>query len=398
MLVSRLMGRVKNFCRLFIAPPKQWTLPKKSQILIYDAFGAEIMAPYMSSYSVEVLALRGEAVNVPCLLRAIFYLNFWLGKPHLAYEVSYIRAVNPDVIVTFIDNSTNFYVISRHFPKSITIFLQNGMRGGAGDVFSSLTHSKEYHVDYMFVFNSEFGLSYQRFISGEYVAAGSLKNNHVKKQCADPVGSVLFISQFRNKPLNGQPFTLDAQGEPVLWDQFYSAERLVLRFLGSWCYQNKKMLRVAGCSSNLKAESDFFETCLNGVEWEFIPKSDIYGPYKLLDNAEIVVFVDSALGFESIGRGNKTAGFSCRGSIINDKSINFAWPASLPDNGPFWSNEPNEEQFFRVMSYLSQIEAVEWERIHQLYCHKIMEFDPGNTRFVKLLGRLLAAKESSDSH
>ena len=50
---------------------------------------------------------------------------------------------------------------------------------------------------------------------------------------------------------------------------------------------------------------------------------DIYGCYNLFDAAYVVVFIDSTLGFEALGRGNKTASFSCIKSIPPMKFCEF---------------------------------------------------------------------------
>ena len=50
MKINRLKSKLKLFYTIFIAPPKEWHLPKKSEVLIYDACGAEALAPYLTKY------------------------------------------------------------------------------------------------------------------------------------------------------------------------------------------------------------------------------------------------------------------------------------------------------------------------------------------------------------
>jgi surface carbohydrate biosynthesis protein len=387
---SRLIWRIKTFYQFFIAPSKIWKLPKKSDVVIYDASGAELVLPYLNEYDVAVVPLRGESVNIQCLLRAMFKRRFWTVKPLQIYAETFIEAVSPKVAITFIDNNVNFYTLSRLFPSTKTIFIQNGLRGGGRDIFASLTESNRYHVDYMLVFNSAFGEKYNRFIEGEYFPIGSFKNNNIKKQAELKQDGVLFISQYRPKPENSVTFTVDAAGIPVSWEKFYSSEALVLSFLKEWCIKNHRLLKIAGCTTEFQnAERDFFAANLDGLNWEYVPKSNLYGSYKAVDEAEVVVFIDSALGFESIGRGKKTAGLSCRGRLLNDESINFGWPATLPDNGPFWTNDPDERQFQRVMDYVAGLSTEAWERISLTHSAHLMAFDPGNTRFEALIAHLL---------
>ena len=205
MKINRLKSKLKLFYTIFIAPPKVWLLPKKNEVLIYDASGAEALAPYLTKYRVVIMAVRGEAINVPCLLRAAVTLNFWKVwkyNPFTLYADAFIHAVSPKVVITFIDNNTGFYSISKRFPDVKTIFIQNGTRCVIGDVFGYLIKSDNYHVDHMLVFGVAIGKKYKSFITGSMLAIGSLKNNTVKKTNVVPNGSILYISQYRDRPEN----------------------------------------------------------------------------------------------------------------------------------------------------------------------------------------------------
>lgn len=392
---ERLKSRLKRFYAIFIAPPKQWRMPKKSEILIYDAAGAEVLTAYMTEFSVEIIPLRGESVNVSCLLRAILKLSFWKGKVIQAYTEAFIQAVSPKVVVTFIDNNADFYTISKRFPGIKTIFLQNGTRGEVGDIFGVLVKSEDYHVDYMLVHGAAIGRLYQQFVSGEVIAVGSLKNNLIEKSAVED-GSILFISQYRKQPENNSPMLIRGDGLPVYWNEFYAPEVQALSFLSKWCTEHNKLLRISGCSVDKQGpEFDFYAASLKGCKWEYIPKSGAYSSYKLVDSAEIVVFIDSTLGYEAIGRGKKTASFACRAASLNSEAANFGWPADLPDHGPFWTNEANESEFRRIMDYLARVSDEEWETVQRQYTSEVMAYDSGNTRFNALLDLLLPKSASN---
>lgn len=397
MRFNRLKSKLKNFYAIFIAPPMQWRLPKKSEILIYDACEAEVLMPYLTVYSVEIIPLRGESVNILCLLRALLKSSFWRGKPIQAYVDAFIEAVSPKVVITFIDNNCSFYGISKRFPDIKTIFLQNGIRGELADIFGCLVKSGSYHVDYMLVFGSSVGRKYKTYISGSVLAIGSLKNNTVKKSLDAIDGSVLFISQYRDKPKNNAPFIVGVDGTSISFDQFYSADMMAIKFLSRWCTENKMRLKICAMSSEKTGpENQFYADILNGCVWEYIPRSDQYSSYKLVDTAQIVVFIDSTLGYESIGRGKKTASFSCREVSLNSAATRFGWPADIPNNGPFWTNDQDEKQFQRVMDYLNTVSDVDWEQTRQRYVNELMEFDVGNTHFIALLNQLMPKCRHAD--
>ena len=58
MKINRLKSKLKLFYTTFIASPKEWHLPKKSEVLIYDACGAEALAPYLTKYKGILLDMR----------------------------------------------------------------------------------------------------------------------------------------------------------------------------------------------------------------------------------------------------------------------------------------------------------------------------------------------------
>jgi surface carbohydrate biosynthesis protein len=390
MRISQLAKKLKSFYIIFFAPPKKWHPPKKAEVLIYDASGAEILMPYLTNYSVVVMSVRGESINLPCLLQAMLKSAFWKGKPFNAYAEAFIDAVSPKVVITFIDNNVAFYEISKRFPTIKTIFIQNGCRGESGDIFDGLVKSNKYHVDYMLVHGAAIGNHYLKYVSGQSIAIGSVKNNAVIKQFTVTKDKVLFISQWQSEPEGGATLYTEADGTPIYWKEFYEAEVKVLEFLDKWCVENNKRLQICGCQKdNDGPEKHFYADRLNRCEWKYIPKTDNYSSYKLIDDAEIVVFIDSTLGYESIARGKKSAGFSCRMAGTRPQLYVFGWPADIPNNGPFWTSDQNEVEFQRVMDYLNTVYSGDWAQTRQHYASELMEFDPGNTRFVALLNQLL---------
>ena len=131
-MLSHLKSRLKQLYVSLIAPPWCWKIPEKSEILIYDAAGSADLAYFLSGHSVAIFPKRGEAVYIFILVRAAFRLAFWQGAPLQSYLDYFIRAVDPKVIITFIDNDKNFYSISNRFPDIKTIFVQNGLRSEIG--------------------------------------------------------------------------------------------------------------------------------------------------------------------------------------------------------------------------------------------------------------------------
>jgi len=390
--------KFKLLYKCFITSEKRWQLPKKAQILICDSTNKEVLKPYLKKYTQATLSLRGEFINLPCLILSSLKWILWRGDLLDAYIDTYIERVKPIVIITATDNNKRFYSISKRFPKLKTIFLQNGLRLKSGDIFGKLSKLDNYLVDYMLVTSEAIGKLYLSYISGKFIAVGTLTNNAAITSTKIKTGDVLFISQLSNNVKNDDVFFIKNDGTSISSSVFFSAEIKVLKFLSKWCAENNKMLKICGReNSKDNHEEYFYINCLNESKcmWKFIPRKNSYSSYKLVDAAHIVISIDSTLGYEAIARGKRTAFFSCRGDDLEDSSCGFGWPLNLPDSGPIWTNKQNELEFQlpKILNYLNTINENEWKKICQNYKGMIMEFDPGNTQFIELLNQLLSKEE-----
>jgi len=383
-----LKARLKLFYVFFIAAPKKWNAPQKSDILIYDVCGASYLAPYLAAYRVEVMATQGEWVNVRCLLMAIFRLYQFKGRFARAYNHVYINMVKPKIIITYVDNNPEFYMLSGCIKETTTISIQNGCRGVRAGFTANNLKGSNYHVDYMFVFSNTIGRLYNEYITGTVITLGSLRNNSVKIKNVSNSKVVLYISQYRPPSESGLPFFTLPNGTSISHQEFFSVEHRVLRFLGEWCFQNDKLLVVAGASLQASQEKFFYARILENIDWTYAPQTTDIGSYELVDASDIIVFIDSTLGYEAFARGKKIAALSCRGFDIKGLAFNFGWPHSLPDVGPFWTNKLKESLFQEIMDYLKDLTEFDWQEDRKRYINNILAFDPDNSKLSILIKQL----------
>ena len=381
--------KLRQIYRLILAPKWCWQIRSNCDVVVYDANNLNILMPYIYPYTYEILHIRGESINLWCMLRSIFSRKFWNGAPIDAYIEAFIKQCSPKVVITFTDNDPKFYSLSRRIQHIKTIFLQNGTRGYIDDVFGHLKPCEQYFVDWMLVHNPAIGKHYGKFVAGKILPLGSLKNNAIPVSHTKKAG-ILFISQYQSKPADGDILAFEPGGQPIYWERFYSTDKLALSTLKRWCIQNRKTLKICGREGgNGEEEREFFKHELDGCEWSFVRRSLVSGAYALIDSAEIVVTIDSTLGYESIGRGNKTAILSCRVTSDLKPYLPFAWPSIFPNNGPFWTNELDECQFERVLNNLLIMTDDDWESVSGIYKNELMVYDKGNSLLVTLLDRLI---------
>jgi len=209
-----------------------------------------------------------------------------------------------------------------------------------------------------------------------------IKLNHFMK-------SILYISQYHPVPSTPQKPILMLDGKEVLYGDFFSVDGVLIKLLHKYCTINGFALKVCGRTRDPgDGEAEYFKNLLGLDGWEFKSATGRTNAYKHVTEADYVVFIDSTLGIESLARGKKAAAFYVRGKMLGLSARDFAWPAKYPGEGPFWTNVLTEQEFERVMGFITTVSDEEWQRVCQRFVPEIMEYDPGNTIFLKLMRKL----------
>jgi surface carbohydrate biosynthesis protein len=376
--------KIFNIIKYLIRAKPIWKGPRKSDVLIFDIAGNDILLEYLEPWHPEVLPVRGEQINVIVLLKSLFRGG---AKPD-AYIDCFIEKVRPRLIVTLVDNSKHFYTISNRHPDVKTLFIQNGIRSYYMDSFQFLDTLnsevlKTYFVDYMLVFGSSIGKHYKQYFEGNMLPMGSVKNNYAPKEKLLNLGVIAFVSQWRSTS------TIDIDGINSSRENiFEKSNRLVIQCLANYAKKKNKRLIIVqknqGRTDFLRQEEMYLKGIL-GYLPECAKLDSPYSNYQVIDSAEVVVTINSTLGFESIARGKKTAIFSILSSLLEVKGFNYGWPAEFPDVGPFWTNKLDSDIFIEILDYLFEIDDKQWQKdLDTTNYSSIMEYDPGNTRLMSV--------------
>jgi surface carbohydrate biosynthesis protein len=145
----------------------------------------------------------------------------------------------------------------------------------------------------------------------------------------------------------------------------------------------------------LKKEKDYYRKIM-GVEPEFLEEPGPYPSYQAVDSAEIIVTIESTLGYESIARSKKTAISPIRSTLLDLPDLGYGWPADYPDEGPFWTNKPDSDIFIRILDYLFEVSDEQWEKdVEATNFPSIMEYDPRNKIFQSILEKELGPPPTS---
>jgi surface carbohydrate biosynthesis protein len=381
---------VSKIWRYLISAKLKWSLPRQSDVLVYDAGGQEILLEYLKPWNPEVLHVRGEQIY----LRLLFSSLFRREARRDAYEDCFIEKVRPRLIVTFIDNNWHFYTISQRHPEVKTLVVQNGWRTrypGFG-VFEEMDFdaSSIYFVDYMLLFGSVTAEKYAQYIKGNIVLMGSIKNNYKPKEKLPERGIMAFLSSW-------DPVGITVAGVFITKEEDYpgKVDRPVIQCLVRYAEEKKKRLMIIPRNpkgSELRVQEEAYYRELMGCGPEFLESKEPYSSYSAVDYAEVVVTIDSTLGYESIARGNKTAIFSLRSKLFQSWKGDFGWPKEFQGEGPFWTMTPDPDSFVRILDHLFEIDDIQWSKVTEaINFSSYMIYDPGNSILKKTLKKVLDA-------
>jgi surface carbohydrate biosynthesis protein len=387
-----MLARLKRVWQLlgyFIGAKKIWQWPARSKVLIFDAVGQDALLEYFHPWKPELLHVRGEKINIPVLFASLLRN----GKKPDAYIDCFIEKVQPCLIVTFIQNSFNFYSISKRNLSAKTLFIQNGVQSYYCDVIEILDKKKmprsTLKVDYMLTFGSVSGALYAQYMEGFVMPIGSLKNNSAPKRQKTNAGTIAFVSQYRS----AKGLVLDSKYY-TYQECFKQPDQIVLSFLARYASAKNKRLFIIPCSRSsdgkpLEEETRYYNELLNQTCAFSQGKGTLAG-YDAADSAEVVVTIDSALGYESAARGKKTAIFSIRTQLLGVAGLTFGWPGNYPDEGSFWTNRPDAAVFGRILDQLFDMDEDQWQaelRVHNFA--DIITYDPGNSFLKSVLQKEL---------
>ena len=387
-----------------IRAKKAWSWPRKSDVLIFDGTNQAVLMEYLHRWSPEVLHVRGEQINIRVLLSCIFRT----GNRREAYVDCFIETVHPKLIVTFIDNDVSFFTVSQRHPEIKTIMIQNGWRSYHTDVFETLDNLSSHRqsnlkVDYLLLFGSIVGSEYAKHISGSVIPVGSIKNNRILVTSSVRSDIIAFVSQWRPTAhgLGKQPkvevSSRYLSGRYVSYEAVHlQSDRVVIPFLAQYSARKHKRLMIIPRrlkdTGERDAEEAYFHDLL-GHEGEFLEPEGLYPCYRAVDAADIVVAVNTTVGYEAIARGTRTAMFSIRSSLLGIRGFTYGWPGDFADEGPFWTNRVDAQSFERILDYLGEIDDAQWQKdVETSGFSGLMMYDPGNSILRALLETELGPK------
>jgi surface carbohydrate biosynthesis protein len=356
--------------------------PQQAPVVIYPkGKSSDILLEYLDKSQVIVTNPWEGSLNLPTILRML--LSFKFSRFH--YLIAYLQLTRAKFVITTTDNDITFYRIKKYLPAVTTIAIQNGLRGNYSSPNSTgflieISQEAELACDYILAFGKTMGLEFQKHIKTEFIAVGSIRNNSFTPSSAiQEANQLVYISQLTNRALKPDEQFADFMGNPISYQEFYGAEKQICDYLAKYCVERGLKFLVCGKqNSTFTAEQDFFKP------HEVSGRNEPFSSYELLNAAEILVSLDSAIGYEFLSRGNRVVIVGGRFSHHPNKTVRempdvkFGFPAELPTDGPFWISGLSESDLKERLDSVRSMSGDSWTDLIKPYQDLLMRFDPDN--------------------
>lgn len=380
------------FLNLLFFSKKIYKKPETRNFLIINGDQSNFIAKYLKDNNYHIVfnrfsrgIERDSEINLFVLVHVLINFKFSIRD----YINSYIKFSKPKVIITLIDNDIAFYELksNSNFKK---ILIQNSYRSTQQDIFYKLEElkKKKYECDYILVFNKHVGRLYNTFLKGQYIQVGPFRCNSIPKKNKAKKYDIIYVSNYRGQ--NDKDIFI--KNENITWGEARKGEEIIISYLKKFVQENNNInLLVLGCKIATRVkELKYFQSKLKGINFEFIPKEINRETYQIIDQANVLISIDSTLGYESISRGNKICVFSTLPNKYPTNSSKFGWPANLNDRGFFWTNSLEYSEFLRVIKDTLSISDEDYfkNKTSDIIPEQIIR-DPDNKIFQKLISEIV---------
>ena len=360
--------------------------PLHKDILLYDNISS-FLSVYLKENSFEILYTRSEKLNLYILFKSFFL--FKSEKFSTKYILTFIKYLNPKIIITFNHNKISFYKIKRHFSKIKIISIQNGITSFSSNRSFELNirDNKEkllnmnLECDYFFVINKRSEIMFSKFIKANYIRSGSFKSNMCIINKLNKFNkNINYISQYSDDKSN-------------LKNNFNKIEEIVVRNLVNFCEKFNIKCQIYLRRGDKKEKNYFLSIIKNKsqfCDFIFISSKENEKKFSHLDQAELTVFSDTSLGYEMASRNKKVCIISARDQFLTSdecRRLHYGVDEEVFENeGIFWLNRfKNESEVFKKIEnvYKLSLDKI----INSYYENKDNLFfvDNENSKFKKIV-------------
>lgn len=349
-------------------------LKKSSVCLLHEECRNIMHKMVLHDIDYSILPAAQEVFYITPLILFFFIKNVirhFLVKCHLkhlypVYMMSCVEYIHPKIVITFIDNSSIFHAVSRHYKKAAFYAIQNGIKC-RHDVTDSLPPAPHpgsvISMPHLVCFGQhdiDLHKKYGHCID-YYHPVGSLIGGYFKTEIEPGRAPIKYdlclVSQWRRGIMNGDFF-------PEMKIAYEQLNEFVRRYVD----ERELKLCVATCRSNgdEQLEEQVYYRGLFGDAATVLRFDRLdFSTYRAMDKSRVTISVDSCAAWEAFGWGKKV--FFCNFSA--DDALDF------PEPGLWSLNRAGYEEFRQKLDYLLAIDEKEYLAIATEKMRRIMNYN-----------------------
>lgn len=380
--------------------------PTRCDLVVFDRYATQGLLPLLPQFRHVVFENRRSQLHLWALLRMVKCFRFsWID-----YCVAYLQLTAATVVVTGVDSNPLFYSLKHRLPKLSFIAVQNGIRGTGspakgGDLWTALQSQSEHRpaVDLVATFGAHHSNQFRDHVDCHTIEIGSARSNMIPispKADVRATPCIALISNFSGLPHIGV-FDDGTAGETAMYlgerrvsaREYFSADAQVASTLSRICSREGWDFKVIGRrDESFKSELRFFEEACCGYQFAFVPKSSEESSYQELDQADVVVSIDSTLGYEMISRGQRVLFIQARAELLGGseaRQFRFGFPGTYPNEGAFWMTSLDADHIAAKIHSLIAQSCEQWQSASRFVESELMVRDPDNKKLAILLHQLV---------
>jgi len=349
-----------------LIPRVSFSSPQKNKIVILDEGGSDIIGRMvLKDIDYEVLPSRGEVVfvSLSLLVRMIRNLPLidwgetvrrgkWFRSLYLLNMISCLQAMEPSVVVTFVDNSQVFHWLSLHHEGAEFIAIQNGMRNRYNVSDEQLPKRPEFgsviSIPHYYCFGqNEIDLfnKYGHDIKN-YYPMGSLRGGYywgeLYAEKFNDLFDICFVSEWLPPGL-----------QYVYFDKMRETLRTISEYLKMYQDRRKDLKLCIAMRSNESGEREYYQDIFGRDVYLISFDMANMSTYRAMNSSKVVVNFYCTAALEALGWGKKV--LFC--NYMEDSYFD------IPGDGICLLKERSYDSFEKRLNELLQIDQESYERL-----------------------------------
>ena len=295
--------------------------------------------PLFGFIEYSVIDACGVKVHItPSIALSWIYFTVRYGDPDAGYVFALLKKIRPKIILTYVDNSPAYHLVSKNYRSARFLAVQNASRYDT--LWLSKRLAKKIHIQEFFCFGQYEVDLYERVGAHveRFYPVGSLKSS-------------LYLAQRDSLP-KVPVYDICVVGEPSPgWDEIESpgtenAIGKIAHYAERFASKHGKTVCIAGKRENKShASEEAWYRKYVSERCPIIPRvREHFTTYRLIDNSQVsIAWISTALQ-EGMARGNKVLFCNFTGQDKWDIPVDGVWQLNTP------SFEAFEERMLRLLS------------------------------------------------